>query len=320
MSIQIPVGVRVRYKLENVHPVTGRRTPLSGWSDNIMLTVGLNIMADRSDWFSWVQVGTSNVEPNASQTTLQGWVAGTDNIIDTTQGAQPAPGPYYGWKRRIFRYEPGDIPGSSGLNEVALGWGEGAAGAEEIISRARIVDINGDFTTPTPDPTEFLDVTAEVRVQPPTVDVTGSEVINGVTYDYTLRAANATSTESWASQIGSAMSQKSDTAADWKAFEGNIGTIDSEPSGLSADCDNANQFNYAYANLSNTLGMGCNCGPTGWNLAGEMRSLRFRTTYGDYQIQFVATDGPNVGGPIPKTTGFTMFFKFDLTWAEGTIV
>ena len=323
--VPIKVGIGVRYLFENVHPVTGRRTPLSGWSPNIMLTSGMNIMADRGDWINYIQVGESNITPDASQTSLQAWVAGTNNKVagSSVTGAQPNPGPYYGSQQDTFRFNPGEIPTSNPLNEVGLGWGDGSGGADDIISRARIVDINGDFTSPTPDPTEFLDVTRQVRYVPPTGDVPGTVTFNTVDYDYILRAANVTSTQSWASRIGQAMGQVSNSNADWKAFDGDIGTVDQEPGGLSADCDNSDQFNYAYVNLSNTIGMGCNCGAgsgTGnaWNLAGGLRSLRIRTTAGDYQIQFDQHPSPS-GIGVPKSDANTMFVKFNMTWANGPI-
>lgn len=324
--IRIPLtfGISVRYLFENVHPITGRRTPLSGWSPNIMLTSGMNIMADRSDWLNYVQVGTSNVAPDASQTSLQAWVAGTNNqVVGSLEfGAQANPGPYYGFERVTMRFNPGDIPTTSGLNEVGIGWGDGSGGASDIVSRARIVDINGDFTTPTPDPTEFLDVTREVRYVPPTGDAVGTVTLNGVDYNYTLRAAQVTDTAAWASNIGVAMGQISDTLADWRAYDGDIGTVDLEPSGLTADCDNTDQFNYAYSNLSNTIGMGCNCGAgigigNAWNLALGLRSLRIKTTAGNYQIQFGSVVGDN---SVPKSDANTMFVKFDMTWANGPVV
>lgn len=324
--IPIEVGVGVRYLLENVHPVTGRRTPLSGWSPNIMLTSGLNIMADRSDWLNYVQVGESNVAPDESQTSLQAWSAGTNAKVpgSSVPGAQPNPGPYYGSQQDTFRFNPGEIPTSNPLNEVGLGWGDGSGGASDIVSRARIVDINGDFTSPTPDPTEFLDVTRQVRYVPPTGDVPGTVTLDGTVYNYILRAAQVTDTEAWASRIGQAMGFVSDSLDDWRAYDGDIGTVDSLPSGLTADCDNTDQFNYPYASLSNTIGMGCSCGPgvgvgNAWNLTGGLRSLRIKTTAGYYQIQFGEGAGAT-GNKVPKSDVNTMFVKFDMTWANGPVV
>jgi hypothetical protein len=324
--IEIPVGISVRYLLENVHTVTGRRTPLSGWSPNIMLEVAtaMNIMADRSDWTNFVQVGTSSVAPNPAQSTLVAWVAGTNNALASPiLNAQSDP-PYYGSNQVTMRFLPGDIPTNDPLNEVAMGYGDGSGGASDIVSRARIVDTNGDFTSPTPDPTEFLDVTREVRYVPPTVPVVSTIMIDSVNYDYTLMAANVTDTEAWASRIGIAIGQVSVTQSDWRAFAGPIGTIDSEPSGLSAPCSNADQFNYGYVNLSRTIGMGCSCDPgsgigNSWNLTGGIRSLRIRTTAGDYQIQL--GEGANAtGNKVPKSDAFSMFTKYFLTWANGPVV
>ena len=140
---------------------------------------------------------------------------------------------------------------------------------------------------------------------------------NGTDYNYILKAAQATDTEAWASRIGEAMGQVSTSNADWSAYEGDISpTIVGFPGGLSASCDNDDQFNVPVGSPQYTVGMAVNCGPTGWNLVGELRSLRIKTTAGNYQIQFGSTVGDN---PIPKTVNFTMAGQFNLTWAEGTI-
>jgi hypothetical protein len=328
MNIQIPVGISVRYLLENVHTVSGRRTPLSGWSPNIMLDVatGMNIMANRSDWINFVQVGTSSVAPDSSQTSLQAWVAGIDRLVPFTTilNTQSNPGPYYGSRQDTLRFNPGEIPTNDPLNEVGMGYGDGSGGATDIVSRARIVDINGDFTSPTPDPTEFLDVTREVRYVPPIGDITGQITLNGTPYFYILRASNVTDTDAWASRIGQAIGVVSGQA-NWMAYSEDIGAVDSEPSGLTAQSDNNDQFNFAYVNLSKTIGMGGACGPgddtpgLDWFLTGGIRSLRITTTAGNYQIQ-LGEGAAATGTKVPKSSANSMFTKYFLSWDNGPVV
>jgi hypothetical protein len=328
MNIQIPVGISVQYFLENVHTVTGRRTPLSGWSPNIMLDVptAMNIMADRSDWTNFVQVGTSSVPPDSSQSSLQAWVAGTDNQVPFSQilSTQPNPGPYYGSEQVTMRFNPGEIPTGDALNEVALGYGDGSGGATDIVSRARIVDINGDFTSPTPDPTEFLDVTRVVRYVSPVGDITGQITLNGTDYFYILRASNVTDTDAWASRIGQAIGVVAGQA-NWLAYDNVIGPVDQEPTGLIAQCDNSDQFNFGYVNLSQTIGMGGSCGPgddtpgQAWFLTGGIRSLRITTTAGNYQIQ-LGEDPGALGNKVPKSAANSMFTKYFLSWTNGPVV
>ena len=321
-SIPINVGIKGFVKIEAVNAETGERRLLSDWFPNTILDSGLAIMDTRSDWMTWCQVGTSNDAPDQLQTSLQGWVAGTNQVESTVTGAEIT-APFFGKKEKVFRFPASGLPNQI-LNEVGVGWGSGdiaGTGVGDIISRALIVDITGTQISPSWKTGELLDVTYQLRYYPPLVDVTGDITVDGVLYNYILRAAEATDTAAWASNIGAAMGQVSLFTSDWSAYDGDISAdIDGLPSGLSAACDNADQFNIPVGSPPYTVGMGVNCGSTGWNLVAFLRSLRIKTTAGNYQIQFTADAGEaTAGDPIPKDTNFTMAGQFNLTWAEGTI-
>ena len=98
----------------------------------------------------------------------------------------------------------------------------------------------------------------------------------------------------------------------WVAWDDDNGAITDAgpPIGLSANCDNSNQTDLDVA-TPYTVGMICDCGSAGWNLANDMRSLVFKTKAGSYQVQFGSVVGDN---PIPKTSSFSMHFQFDLSW------
>lgn len=317
-AIQMNVGIKTRYKFIAVNPNTLEERELSGWCENILLTSGRNELANR-DWFTYCQVGTDNTAPAIGQTGLLGFVAGTNNIQETVAGAESGT-PYYGWKRKRFRFNPGETSGN--LNEVAIAWA-GTAGAN-CVTRALIVDINGSQTTITPLPTEILDVVVEVRYYPPLTDATGTVVLNSVTYNYIVRAASVTSTSAWANTIGSKIESYAANNADWSGYDNDIGTIDQAPNGVPTPSDNSNDYTNAYSNNSYQIIFGMIVGPgtansSGWYITtGKLlRSILFKTTAGWYQIQFDSQASPGFG--VPKTNEFTMQIQFILGWSEQAI-
>ena len=316
--ISMNVGIKTRYKFIAVNPNTMEERELSGWCENILLTSGRNELANRN-WFTYCQVGTDSTAPAIGQTGLLGYVAGTNQIEETVTGTQSS-APYYGWKRKRFRFNPGEAVGN--LNEVAIAWA-GTAGAN-CVTRALIVDINGVQTTITPLVTEILDVVVEVRYYPPLIDTTGTVVLNGITYNYIVRAAAATSSSAWALSIGDRIQSYAISNADWSGYDNDIGTIDQAPNGVSVQSDNANDYTNAYSNNSYQIIFGMIVGPgtlnsTGWYITtGKLlRSILFKTTAGWYQIQFDSQANPGFG--VPKTDAFTMQVQFILGWSEQAI-
>ena len=307
-----PVGIQNRYKLISVHPETLEETELTGWFGNKILTTGRNEMAKRN-WFTAVQVGTDSTPPSESNTSMLGYVAGTSNIEESVSGAQ-ATADFYGWKRNRFRFPLGSISVNQNLNEVGIGWD--TADGDNLATRALIVDINGDQTTVTWKADEYLDVVVEVRYYPPLVDATGTVTINGVVYNYIMRAANVTSSSAWALGIGSKIESTANGVSDWSVYDDDIGTIEQGPSGVATASDNDNDYTNAYAENSYQITYGMNVGPSGWNsLTGKLlRSLLVKTTAGHYQIQF-----DNGGNGVPKTDQFTMTTDFILGWTERGI-
>ena len=57
-------------------------------------------------------------------------------------------------------------------------------------------------TTITPLADEILDVVVEVRYYPPLTDTTGTVTLNGIDYDYIIRAASITNVAGWGEFIG----------------------------------------------------------------------------------------------------------------------
>jgi len=308
VACKTTIGMKGFLRLQCRNKFSGTITQDTGWFPNTILNAGRNIMATEANWMTHCQVGTDATAPSQNDTSLLGWVAGTSTIQTTTNGQQPS-APYYGWKRRTYRFAAGTV--AANLSEAGIGWGTSGS---TLISRARILDpILQTPTTVTPLADELLDVTYELRYYPPLVDVTSPQVtLDGVVYNTITRAASVTG-DRWSASIGSAIGQYSNLVSDWAAYDGNIGTILTAPSGVSANCDNASQYNSAYVNNSYEVVMNCYTGSTGWNLGSGIRSIRLRTTAGDYQTQFDAASG---GATIPKTSAYTMTMAWTLGWTE----
>ncbi len=313
--IDLKIGMKGFFQAWSYNPRTKKRTALTDWIPNSMLENGMNQMADFSNWAglgSKNQVGTVSVPaPNTNDTQLLGYIAGTANIVEHTSGAQ-ATAPFYGWDRTTYQYPAGPPIANENLQEAGIGW-EVNNSPPALITRALFTDELGGFPVFTPLADEVLQVTYELRYYPPLVDVERTIILDGITYDTITRASAVTS---WGQDIGQIMGQKSLFNSDWQAYDGNVGTIEQAPSGLSAPCDNDDQFNLGYQNNSFYIDMQCDCGTAGWNLTNGIRSIRLRTNAGDFQTQFNAQ---GTGFTIPKDSSFTMQLVWRLSWAEFII-
>ena len=302
---EIPIHVTMKgfWKIEAVKP-DGEVYLLADWFPNLVTNSGRAAMKVQPFWMTHAQVGTDNQLPSVLDTNLPGWVAGTNTTFGA--GASGANGsiPWYGWKQRVWDFAP---TGSNViLNEVAAGWGDGAGGSGNIVSRGLIVDITGTQVSVNWVAGETLRMTYEMRYYPPLNPVLGSIVLDGISYDYTLEALAVTGTF-WYAHIGELIGQYSLSVSDWSVWNGGGVAIEAVPTGLTAACDNATQTNVDDG-IPYTMGMTVNCGATGWNIAGGFNLLRIRTTAGDYQLAFDTL--------VPKTTNETMFFKFNISWVS----
>lgn len=313
--INTHLGIKTFYKFFSVNPKTLKKTALSGWSENTILTSGRNELSKR-DWFTCVQIGTNSTAPNAGQTSLLGYIAGSDTVVESSNACQSEP-PYYAWKRKTFRFYDTDGIANENLNEVAIGWSQTTQ--TSIMARALIEDINGVQVTITPLPGEWLDVLVEVRYYPPLEDVTGSFILDGVTYNYIIRAAQVTNSLLWSEYIGSKIQGYSPNNAYWYATDGDIGTIDIGPSGIVYNQDNNAIWNGAYSENSYQQVFGLTGQANAWlaTTGKLMRSLRIFTTAGAYQVQFDSQSNPGYG--IPKDSTWSLGTGFVIGWDEATV-
>lgn len=313
MILRTKVGIKAFFKFFSVNPETGKETELSDWCGNTLLTSGRNQLASRA-WFTYCQIGTSETPATAGQTALLGFIASTNiQPVAAISGAEGS-APFYGWKRKRFRFDPDSGIANENLNEVAIGW---SATEGDITNRALIVDITGNQVTITPLAGEILDVLVEVRYYPPLEQTTGTVVFDGVTYDYIITAAAVTSVPAWGDNIGSQIISYSNDVSHWSAYDQDIGTIEQYPDGVSTDSEHTADYTNTYVQNSYQIDFGMGSGPNGWNVLTNklLRSLQILTTAGHYQVQFDSQVNPGFG--IPKTDQKVINFQFTLGWEEA---
>ena len=231
--------MRGKYKIEAVQP-DGRKRPLTGWMANLITTSGKNQVA-AGGYLSVCCVGSGNTTPNTSQTALTSLVGTSSTIQATSTRTQSSP-PYYGTLSITYRFAAGVATGN--LAEVGIGSTNTA-----LFSRALILDSLGSPTTITVLSAEALDVTYLLETIPPTSDATGTVVINGVTYSYTIRAALVT-TSQWSN--ADAGDKAGIYALGFSVYNGAIGAVTSNPTGSAGGATSITEDSYSVNSYAQT--------------------------------------------------------------------
>lgn len=211
------------FKLEAIRP-DGRRRLLADWFPNLITNAGLEAIGNAGGYLGECRVGSGNTTPNVADTALVAQIATSTTLHDSDLSAQPS-APYYGAVTNVYRFAAGDAAGN--LAEVGIGATSGA----DLFSRALILDGGGSPTTITVLADEVLDVTYQLRLYPPTVDVTGTIDISGDSYDFTARAADVTGAGRWAptstGEVGGLY------GSNLTVYDGAIGAVTGLPTGTS---------------------------------------------------------------------------------------
>jgi len=303
MVLHAKVGVAGRYRLR-----VGKRGQAAridtGWFDNIITDAGLNFMGDNNGYLTACQVGSGTATPVAGDTSLGSFVAGTNTEQSSSSSAE-ATSPYFSAWTKTFRFGEGVAAGN--LSEVGIG---DSTTAGTLFSRARITDGSGSATTITVLADEFLDVTYQLQLVPPTTDATFNVTDAGpagTVHAVTLRAMDVTDKSSWG--FGPASGNRVEVPNNGAtAYDGAIGTIDASPSGTSSSVAPPTT---AYSNNSlerlSTIAFGLNDA----NFASDLKSLRFSfTSAGTWQAEFDPV--------IPKDNTKTLSITVKVSWTRTT--
>ena len=299
-----------KFKLQAVQKDTGEARDLTDWFDNLVLDSGLARMATGA-WITGISVGSGSSEPLVGQTGLDSFIARTTHVYSWTQGRNVSVEPYYYWSRATYRFSPGQAAGN--LSEIGAGWGN-----NDLWNRTLIKDLNGDPTTITVFPSEYLDVSFELRIYPNTTDITktvtyqetttnGLEDISqhtvtirpNMTYDIPMLTPYGYSTSfpiSFTSYTGSASSAVT-------IYSGQLGTVTTEPTTylgystpatVTRDPTDKEITGNVFHSIDNCVGI--------------HRSVVVSTSIGSFKFEY--------DPPIQKTNTMELTHNFSLTWGR----
>lgn len=300
------------FKLETIKD-DGTCEILADWFPNLIINNALNYIATNDTWLAFCQIGTGTATPDPTNTALGSRVASSNLIVSTTTSAQSSP-PYYISTTRVFRFAKGAYVGN--ITEIGISAGSASA----LISRALILDGDGNPTSVALTSADYLQVTYQIRLYPATEDVTGTITLGGVDYTWTARPANITTVAPY--NVGTSPSYtywlglptygqyNSSIGSSVAVYSGPIGDITSRPSGTPVTTISTRSAT-TYVSGSYESEFNCTWNTTTGNVAGGIGSIVFAFSWGCWQVGFT----PN----IPKTSSNTLNLKFKHSWARKTL-
>ena len=184
-----------RYRLQVFHGDTDILLKDTGWFDNLITDNGLDLLGTGFPVNCYV--GSDTAAPGESDTSILNVLASSSSSA-ATYGVNYTVDPYYGWTQITFTFSIGAVQGTIG--QVAVG-----GSATTLFSKAQLKTTGGTTTTLTLGGVDRLSLTYELRQCIYTSDVTGVIDINGVSYSYTGRPANISSSGAWGCRAGQAV-------------------------------------------------------------------------------------------------------------------
>lgn len=315
-QLGMTLGVAGYYKFEAFkadsagNEIPGTRRVVADWFPNLITDFGLNrsLTNGSFDMMTTCKVGSGSTAPAFTDTALVSQVATTASVVANTL-AVTASAPYYGYRRRTYRFGTGVAAGN--LSEVGI---SGSSGS--LFSRALIADSGGSPTTLTILSDEILDVTYELRLYAPTTDTVTVVTEDGVDYTFTVRAALA-NTVAWCGAsvtlLGSALHRIACSV--YPAASTISAAITGQPSGTpSAQIIGEEPYTGTAAAASNTFRI--SGGLTDFNVTGGIGAILIGNdgTNNTSSFKFQIGCSP----PLPKDSTKTIAIDFTLSLARVT--
>ena len=298
IEMKINAGVSGHFTMMTTNTKTGEQKVVASFP-NLILDAGLERMGT-GNYLDVCRVGSGTSLPTVLQTQLDAKIASTDTVQTQPRGAQATP-PYYGWRRKTFRFAAGTATGN--LSEVGVGWGN-ITTDNFLFSRALILDGGGLPTTINVLADEVLDVIYELRLYPPLTDTVITGLNLGLsTHTVTVRAASVTNSASWGVGLGeTVLVLRTNNAA---LQNGSLGAITADPSGTSAQVP---LVSAAYvANSRERVGT-LTAGLNDANLAGGVTVALVTGSVGSFQFGFSPA--------IPKNNTRVLKLNLKVSWSR----
>ena len=302
-DLNINAKLEGKYKLVIKH-ADGTATD-TGWFDNLILNSGLDALGASNVDVRYGVVGSGTSTPIASQTQLDAQF-GSYGTVQTAYGlASVSSGSpsYVRTLTRAYQWAQGGVVGT--LSEIGIGPASNGLG---LFSRALILDSLGSPTTLSLISTDQLIAYYAISITPNIGDTTGSVVISGTTYTYTLRLANAASFASFSNLLlGYQFSQIQPPTT--YGSDATLGSITGQPTASSSSTlSSQSQGTYATGSYhaDGTVTMSISQG----NVTGGIKAMLLPYGAGstmNYQVLF--------SSPIPKTALNTLSLTFRFAWS-----
>lgn len=149
---------------------------------NMVLDSGLDMLGgNASTIFNYCRIGTGSTAVAADQVGLAAQAAATNDFQSNVFTPVTGSSPRYNKNVWRYRFSAGTLNGN--YSEVGIA----PASTGNLFSRALTLNSGGSAASITVTSTDTLDVEYELRTYIPTADVTGTAVIQGVSYSYTAR-------------------------------------------------------------------------------------------------------------------------------------
>ena len=269
--------------------------------DNLITDIGLERWATNPIGTKCF-IGSGNAPPTVNDTALGAQLAANTATQNLQNWKAYSAAERWTEATICYRFQPGVTLNS--IAEVGVGWDGG------LWSRALVRDVNGNPTTIQLLSDEVLDVYYTLRIQFP-ADVTGSIVLDGVTYDWVLRPAElATWPESYSYYFYYAFA----TGGVAKASTGSITQPDTSPGGAGSS-STTTVAAYVPGSRKRTMTFRFDLNDANINIKSvivQPGSGYYPTT--SWQLGFYQ-NGQSVG--VPKVSSKRLTLTFDFAWGRS---
>jgi len=188
--MNIPITVKGRYHFKAVNS----KNEVREFPEvcNVITDIGFNRLLANSVFDNYCLVGKGvSAVFLPTQTNLELPLASTTTVQTAKKYANRSKLPFVNTSYTTYRFPVGSI--TTSITEVGVGWGV----TNSLFSRTLIKDLNGNPTSITLLPDEYLDVTYFLDILVPSQDIVSTVNINGIDHTVTVRAAKASNPNKW---------------------------------------------------------------------------------------------------------------------------
>lgn len=273
----------------------------SGWGSNLITDLGLTLFG--TGWSTYCYIGSGSATPSVSDTAMGNQLYAQSQRIGATQDAVTGPN-YERRATRTYRYYAGQ--GTGTIAEVGMGSNPNSSGAlfcRHLLTPAIVKSAN-----------QTLDVTYAFTKWPDLVDVTGTAVISGITYDWVASPYYVTTPVSDSTNFNPTAPTSLNQY--YQSYSGaRAGLTDTAPSGsaLGGGDPSGTVYDSGFCEFDVHYGL------TVGNGTDYLRTflLQMLDTQMKTQVEFTQQAGqPNPGEGVPKDNTEEADMKFRFTWGR----